>query len=98
MGIMGAEDPDSFCVLAIHFTSGTPMTLRTRVGLAREAIKEWRKFMLWASMGEIERSQEEKPMFLYYFLCANRESDICGAFLMQNVCGMLYYVENEEKK
>ena len=98
MPIMGSEDPESSCQLVVHFTSGVPMQVNTHVRVAREAILQWRKYVKYASLPEDQRLNSEIPFYVYNFLCANPEKDICASFIFHHVCGMIYYVENKNKE
>lgn len=97
MAVMGMEDPESTCSLIVHFRAGTPMVVKTHVRIAREALKEWRKFINFYALSEMERMNAEKPYFVYHFLCCNVDKDVCASLLFQDISGMIYYVEDKKE-
>lgn len=88
------ENEYLLCVFLAGVTQ--PLVIKTKLNAGREAMQEWKKFLLYYSKPEFERGEEDKPYSIYHFL--DSDNGLHASFVFGNVVAMQIHECKEDKK
>ena len=88
--LLNITDLKTLVYLLVYLKGGGHMTICTNVEQARNALKEWKKFILFYSIPSNERSKDRKdePFVIFHFL--EGSMDACASVVFPDVSGMQY--------
>ena len=100
MAMMCIKDPEKEVFIVVYFRAGNRMVVRGKVKHAREALVQWKKYMMFALCADAEkRKTMEDPFVLYHFLEGEEggEMHAMASLYFGDVCGLEYAEIPEEK-